>query len=176
MLKKTSPQNENSTPPMVISRQSHLRGDFVLSTDVRIDGYVDGNVYTTQSVVVGENGHLKGNLKCRDLKLFGRIEGDADVGESAFFYSTAFYNGRLNVPSIGVSAGCVIKADINLEEELSGRRMEFHVPEKNVSVDFASPSKSDRPFDLVNSSSSPSSGNGKNIQSESQSFLFKNLK
>ncbi len=125
ILKKNNNSNNDNNDqedlhtmtPLIISSQSQMTGDFILSTDVKIDGYVEGNVITTKSVIIGEHGHLKGNLKCNNLKLYGCIEGTSEVVESAYLHSTAIYTGKLNAPHISVFPGSRINADININGE-----------------------------------------------------------
>ncbi len=116
-------QNQNNnhhedlhpTSPLIINSMSKITGDLVLSSDVRIDGSVEGNITTTRSVIIGENGHLKGNIKSNSLSIYGRMEGISEVAESTHLHGTAVYVGRLNTGLISISKGCAINAFINME-------------------------------------------------------------
>ena len=101
--------------PLIINSLSKITGDLVLSSDVRVDGSVEGNITTTKSVIIGEDGHLKGNIKCNSLVVYGRIEGIAEVEGNTHLHATAVYVGRLNTGLISITKGCAINARINME-------------------------------------------------------------
>jgi len=101
--------------PLIINSLSKITGDLVLSSDVRVDGSVEGNITTTKSVIIGEDGHLKGNIKCNSLAVYGRIEGIAEVEGNTHLHATAVYVGRLNTGLISITKGCAINARINMD-------------------------------------------------------------
>ena len=175
ILKKNNSNNDNNNQdglhamtPLIISSQSQMSGDFILSTDVKIDGYVEGNVMTTKSVIIGEHGHLKGNLKCNNLKLYGRIEGTSEVAESAYLHSTAIYSGKLNAPHISVFPGSHINADININGEKKYSSKPLLPGKKNVQKPVASEERNQ-------SRDEHSEEEAKNLQT-AKSFLLNNLK
>jgi len=131
--KKNNTQEEDfyAMMPLIINSESHMTGDFILSTDVKLDGYVEGNIVTTKSVIIGEKGYLKGNLKCSRLKLYGCIEGISEITGSASIYDTASYTGKLNAASISVSPGSIVNADINLNGNKNGIHGALNAEHKN---------------------------------------------
>jgi len=118
--RKTSKSKEDLqiSSPLILNSQSQMSGDFIIHTDVKIDGYVQGNVTTTQSVIIGEKGYLKGNLKCKVLIVFGSFEGVSEAKESACLQSVANFKGKLTAPIVSIFAGCRINAVINHDGEL----------------------------------------------------------
>ncbi|MEN6455423.1 MAG: polymer-forming cytoskeletal protein [Prolixibacteraceae bacterium] len=117
--KKNRKPNEDLqiAAPLILNSQSQMTGDFIIHTDVKIDGFVQGNVITTKTVIIGENGHLKGNLKCNTLIVFGSFEGISEVTESATLQSQAEYMGKLTAPIVSIFAGCRVNACINRDHE-----------------------------------------------------------
>lgn len=101
--------------PLIINSLSKITGDLVLSSDVRVDGSVEGNITTSKSVIIGEDGHLKGNIKCNSLVVYGRIEGIAEVEGNTHLHESAVYVGRLNTGLISITKGCAINARINMD-------------------------------------------------------------
>ena len=155
--------------PLIISSQSQMVGDFIFSTDVKIDGYVEGNIVTTKSVVIGENGHLKGNLKCNSLRVYGCFEGASEAAESTCLYATAVYTGRLDTLSVVVSSGSVVNALINIE---------MFSPDqgKKRGMDNPSPFQPAEGEDKIQEGPDSRSKPGRKQPSFNKSFLLSNLK
>lgn len=103
--------------PLILNSQSQMSGDFIIHTDVKIDGSVEGNVMTTKSVIIGENGHLKGNLKCKTLIVYGSFEGASEVEESARLLASSDYRGKLNTPIVSILPGSQVNARINVPDD-----------------------------------------------------------
>lgn len=161
---KTPKEDLQVAAPLILNSQSQMSGDFIIHTDVKIDGSVQGNVITTKSVIIGENGHLKGNLKCKNLIVYGSFEGASEVEESASLQASSEYKGRLNSPVVSILPGSRVNAGINL-------------PANGVDHSF----RPDGPENLIRKES-PEGVNGNfrpmpknSSQASSDSFLFKNL-
>ncbi len=103
--------------PLILNSQSQMAGDFIIHTDVKIDGTVQGNVTTTKSVIIGQDGHLKGKLKCKSLVVFGTFEGISEISESTSLQATSRFCGKLTSPVISILPGCLIDASINKDQE-----------------------------------------------------------
>jgi cytoskeletal protein CcmA (bactofilin family) len=163
---KTKKEDLQIIAPLILNSQSQMTGDFIIHTDVKIDGYVEGNVFTTKSVIIGENGHLKGKLKCNMLMVFGSFEGLSEVTESACLQSTSEYKGKLNSPIVSIFPGSRVNASINLDREAPAYA--FESPDENQ----AFPKKSED-YDPDNKNG-PGSQNS--TSKKGNSFLFSNLK
>ena len=174
MFKKKHERDKNNlsvTSPMIINRQSQMTGDFMLSTDIKIDGRVQGNVETIKSVIIGESGSMKGTLKCQTLKLLGHFDGAAEVSGTAYLYSTAVYTGRLNAPCISVSPGCRIAADINLRDNEKISHPGVDLPGKVVPEQGPGPDNEKHREDSVKNAKD----DARNSSTENRSFLLNNL-
>jgi cytoskeletal protein CcmA (bactofilin family) len=167
--KKNKKQKEDLqiVAPLILNSQSQMTGDFIIHTDVKIDGYVQGNVITTKSVIIGENGHLKGKLKCKTLMVFGTFEGISDATESACLQSTAEYIGKLTTPIVSIFPGCRVNAYINQDYESVGFSFDFLDNGQELS------GKSKDSFNDTNNKTVPDTQNTPG--QKTNSFLFKNL-
>lgn len=153
--------------PLILNSQSQMTGDFIIHTDVKIDGFVQGNVITTKTVIIGENGHLKGNLKCNTLMVFGSFEGISEVTESAALQSTAEYFGKLTTPIVSIFPGCRVNACINRDHETPGFELDS-------SADNITEGAKTKGLSAENDSKTASASNN-NFPNNEQSFLFNNL-
>ncbi len=72
-----------------INRDCRVAGDIQSETDIRIDGTVEGNISCEAKVVVGDNGYVKGDIRCMDLTSEGNIQGNIHVLEVLFLKKTS---------------------------------------------------------------------------------------
>lgn len=61
----------------VIGVETKFIGNVSTDKPIRIDGYFEGEIDSTDLVLVSETGTFNGNVKCRELHLLGRGEGSA---------------------------------------------------------------------------------------------------
>ena len=103
-----------------ISRISHgtiIRGDLTSSTDIRVDGQVDGSLYSEGKVVVGESAQLSGKLFCTNVDFWGKMDGDFFVKDQLSLKSSAVVNGNIHVRKIQVEMGAQINGSFKMITE-----------------------------------------------------------
>lgn len=81
-----------------------ITGNLKAQGSVRIDGQVEGKVDIKGDLIIGEQGRIKGEIKAANLKLAGRIEGNALIA------------GRFDLTASGVMVGDVQCNILTIEE------------------------------------------------------------
>ena len=114
-VQKTMEQNINE-----VSRISHgtvIRGDLSSSTDIRIDGQVDGTLFSEGKAVVGESAQLSGKLFCTNVDFWGKMDGDIFVKDQLSLKSSSVVNGNIHVRKIQVEMGAQINGSFKMISE-----------------------------------------------------------
>ena len=62
-----------------ISEGTTVNGRINCSGDIRVDGCVEGRLYSEGRVVVGEKASIEGTVFCNDFDLWGSVQGDIHV-------------------------------------------------------------------------------------------------
>jgi len=112
---KTMEQNVND-----VSRISHgaaIRGDLTSSTDIRVDGQVDGTLFSEGKIVVGESAQLSGRLFCTNVDFWGKMDGDIFVKDQLSLKSSSVVNGNIHVRKIQVEMGAQINGSFKMINE-----------------------------------------------------------
>ena len=65
-----------------ISSGTIIKGEVSSLTDIRIDGHVEGKVYSKGKIVVGDQAGVNGALLCTNLDFWGQMEGDIYVKDT----------------------------------------------------------------------------------------------
>ena len=73
-----------------------FKGNLTLSSMVYVDGTIEGDILSTDSVVVGKNGILKGDVKAKKIVINGEIRGNV-IADSIEILAGATLMGDLEV-------------------------------------------------------------------------------
>ena len=112
---KTVEQNVNDVSR--ISQGASIRGDMSSSTDIRVDGQVDGTLYSDGKVVVGESASLSGKLFGTMIDFWGKMDGDIFVKDTLSLKSSSVVNGNIHVRRIQVEMGAQINGSFKMITE-----------------------------------------------------------
>ena len=91
-----------------IARGAVLVGDLSAVNDIRVDGHVDGTLYSMGRIVVGESAQLKGAMLCNDTDFWGSLDGDMYVRDVLSLKGSAKIIGNLHVRKLEVEMGAQI--------------------------------------------------------------------
>jgi len=79
--KSNGASEKSGSSATLISAGTVLQGDVKSETDLRIDGTIQGNVYSSAKIVIGPTGHVEGNIEGRHADITGRVTGNITVEE-----------------------------------------------------------------------------------------------
>lgn len=108
-----------------IALGASIKGDLSSRTDIRVDGNVDGILYSEGRIVVGESALLSGSLLCRNLDLWGKMDGDLYIRDILSLKSSAVVNGNLR-PQDADRDGCA--AQRLLQDDFRGGVRQTRIP------------------------------------------------
>lgn len=104
MIKKASFDQASQTST-VVCESFILRGSIENTYDIRVDGTILGDIKQANTVLVGTTGLIQGNIKAKNLIVFGCIEGNVLVDESISIKSTAKITGEVNAQVLTLEDG-----------------------------------------------------------------------
>lgn len=90
---------------------------------LRVDGKLEGSVDNARHVVVGENGHVVGNLTAKTIILSGLVEGDV-CADNVQIFSSAKVQGDIRAKVLTVEGGAAIKGKLEVENAASEEKDE----------------------------------------------------
>jgi len=70
-----------SNSATLISSGTILKGDVKSENDLRIDGTIHGNVYSSAKIIVGPSGFVEGNIEGAQADITGKVNGNITVKE-----------------------------------------------------------------------------------------------
>lgn len=82
-----------------------LRGSIEKTHDIRVEGTIFGDIKQANTVVIAETGVVLGNIKAKNLIVFGCVEGDISVIESISIKGTGKITGKLDTQLLTLEDG-----------------------------------------------------------------------
>jgi cytoskeletal protein CcmA (bactofilin family) len=108
----------------VLGPTLRFRGELSAQEDLIIQGSVEGSITHTQSLTVGTDGSMKGDIRARVIIIDGKVEGDLYATESVSVRATAKVKGNVFAPRVGITEGAFFQGQIEMQP--SGAAVQEH--------------------------------------------------
>ncbi|MDP4207414.1 MAG: polymer-forming cytoskeletal protein [Bacteroidota bacterium] len=89
-----------------ITAGTEIQGDIKAEGDIRLDGTLNGNLYTKGKLVIGESGRVLGEINCKNSDIFGFVEGKLNVADLLSLKATAQIIGTIVTNRLAIEPGC----------------------------------------------------------------------
>src|SRR5258708_11141650 len=108
----------------VLGPTLRFRGELSAQEDLIIQGSVEGSITQTQSLTVGTDGSMKGDIRARVIVIDGKVEGDLYATESVNVRATAKVKGNVFAPRVGITESAFFQGEIEMQP--SGAAVQEH--------------------------------------------------
>jgi len=108
-----SRQNQNRQPTHV-AEGSRLKGEIGGSTEVLIDGSVDGRVKVGSQVEVGAKGEVKGEIEAKLVRVGGKVVGNVRGQERVEILDSGHVEGDVAAPRVIIADGAFFKGNVEM--------------------------------------------------------------
>jgi cytoskeletal protein CcmA (bactofilin family) len=115
---------EPASRASVLGPTLKFRGELSAQEDLIVQGSVEGSITHTQSLTIGTDGTMKGDIRARVIVVDGKVEGDLYATESVNIRATAKVKGNVFAPRVGISEGAFFQGQI--EMQTSGAAVQEH--------------------------------------------------
>lgn len=95
-----------------------ITGKLSFDTTVRIDGKLNGEVYSADTLIVGSQAELKASINVLNLILLGSFEGEAIVRGNAELLKNSKFTGNLTTSAIRMDDGASCNADVKMSSKV----------------------------------------------------------
>jgi cytoskeletal protein CcmA (bactofilin family) len=113
----------------VLGRSVVIRGDLSADGAFRIDGTIEGSVDSRASVVIGESGVVRGNVRGSDIVVAGQVVGNVICSGHLEIMAKGKICGDIDAQSVRIETGGVFRGTSRMgqaptggdEEEMDGQ-------------------------------------------------------
>jgi len=118
MFRKAKGHPEVSEVVAFLGKGTDFRGVLQFEGTIRVDGRLEGEVFTKDTLIVGEAAEIMGNLTIGTLISSGRINGNISATNKVHFVAPGSFTGDIATPVLQVDEGfnlngrCEMKKDV----------------------------------------------------------------
>lgn len=91
-----------------------FKGELSAEEDFVLQGRIEGSINHTQSVTIGSEGSVLGNIHARKVTVEGSVEGDLHGTESVIVSETARVTGNIYAPRVGIVEGALFSGRVEM--------------------------------------------------------------
>ncbi len=92
-----------------------IRGEISGSSDLLVDGQVDGIIHLADhTLTVGPSGHVKANVEARNIIVAGRVEGNLTASDRLELRKSAVVMGDVSGTRLTIEEGAFLKGGIQV--------------------------------------------------------------
>lgn len=99
-----------------LNSSSSLKGDLKISGLALIDGQVEGNIVSDSTIIIGQNATIAGNIKAKNIALFGQGNGDLEAEEKLILCTSAKLKGNIQAKNINIQSGASFEGNCRMGE------------------------------------------------------------
>lgn len=97
-----------------IEQGTKIKGDIVTHGNIRLDGEIEGNIFSESKVVLGAACKMSGNMKAQNAEISGAVNGEIEVSELLILKPTAVITGEIKAAKMVVEEGAVFNGTCNM--------------------------------------------------------------
>ena len=106
---------------VVIGNGVIIKGEILEADTVQIDGTADVTM-TTENLMIGVNGHLKGDLTSHHVEVWGKLDGNIKVTGTLTVQEAGIVSGNLEYENLQVKLGGQITGDVNVSKKTIAKK------------------------------------------------------
>ena len=118
MFGKKTTDNIDHTITTLIGEGCTIQGNITSKAYIKIDGKIIGDLTVEGGVILGENGHITGNVRSNEVIAYGKIEGDVHA-DSLHLKSSCSILGNIETQSLQIDSGAVYQGGVTMQKSHS---------------------------------------------------------
>jgi len=99
-----------------LGKGSQIAGNLKIENSLRVDGVINGNVSTTETIILGKDGKIEGNVTAKHVILAGNVTGNILAEGKAFLETTAIVTGDIQASKLVIDEGAVFDGQCVMSE------------------------------------------------------------
>ena len=108
----------------VLGPTLRFRGELSAQEDLIVQGSVEGSITHTQSLTIGTDGTMTGDIRARVIVIDGKVDGDLYATESVNIRATAKVKGNVFAPRVAIQDGAFFQGQVEMQP--SGAAVQEH--------------------------------------------------
>lgn len=98
----------------LLDKGCEFNGKLTFEGTVRIDGKFQGEIYSEDTLIIGEGSHVEGEINVADVEISGNFKGNIHAKNLIHTHPPAHIEGMLRTPRLIVEDGVVIEGQCQM--------------------------------------------------------------
>jgi cytoskeletal protein CcmA (bactofilin family) len=129
----------------IIGEKSKIEGVLAASDPARIDGLLQGKILSESSVIVGEHGVVKGDIKAVEILVAGTVYGNLTAEQRIELTETGRVLGDMITKTLVIDEGASFKGSCTMEVVEEKKALErVEIPKEATEDSKTSPKKENK--------------------------------
>jgi cytoskeletal protein CcmA (bactofilin family) len=103
-MKANEKSGELST---ILGKGSVFEGKLKVEHTLRVDGKFTGDITTSDTLIIGKEGNVNGNIKAKTLIVGGTLSGAAEIKEKLVLESKSEFHGEMKTAKLVIDEGAI---------------------------------------------------------------------
>ncbi|MBC8180034.1 polymer-forming cytoskeletal protein [candidate division KSB1 bacterium] len=100
----------------LIGKGTVLEGKITVSSNVRVDGKIKGDLTTNESLVIGKQGEIEGEVTAKNTVVGGKVTGKINARGKVVLESNAIFKGEITAARLIIDDGAVFDGQCTMND------------------------------------------------------------
>ncbi len=101
----------------IIGKGSVVEGTVKVQSSLRVDGRIKGQVSTTDSLVIGKEGEIEGEIRVKHAIVGGRIKGKIFASGRVVLEAKSAFHGELKTSKLVIEEGAIFEGVCSMTDD-----------------------------------------------------------
>ena len=101
----------------IVGKGSSLEGTLKVENSIRVDGRIKGHVTTTESLVIGKEGEIEGEVIAKNAIIGGRVRGKISATGKVVLEGKALFQGEMKTARLVIDDGAVFDGRCSMQKD-----------------------------------------------------------
>lgn len=106
--------NQSGNLNTIIGKGSSFEGTLNVHSTLRVDGRIKGNVKTSDSLVIGKEGSINGEVEVRNAIIGGKLKGKLVASGKVVLEANSVFSGELKTTKLVIDEGAVFEGNCSM--------------------------------------------------------------
>ena len=93
----------------IIGKGTVVDGDVKVNSSLRVDGRIKGRVTTSDSLIVGKEGEIEGDISVKNAIVGGKVRGKIHASGKVVLEAQSYFQGELKTAKLVIDEGAVFE-------------------------------------------------------------------
>lgn len=119
MLSRRDEQNGGKTGNLntIIGKGSSLEGTLKVEQSLRVDGRIKGQLSTTDSLIIGKEGEIEGEIITKNAIIGGKVRAKINATGKVVLEPNAIFVGEMKTARLVIDDGAVFEGRCSMQKE-----------------------------------------------------------